>query len=550
MAFQDAGEPTATAACGAPGQGTLERIVCLASEGWPWTGAGALLLVAAAVAGILLWRRYRARQAQLPLLVFPTSGAPPVSRAALPEATQGPVASVSNAAEAPASDRNSDPASDPAAQREKGRRRKRRRAGGTEPPDHVEVEGSAGSGERAASVSTPAAPAQGSAGPGAEPAAGPGPEPGSRHAEVAPEVTPEPDPFAEGTLQLLPGWLETVSGEAPSSEIRFVRVPGAPPEVTFGRQPGPEFRHVQLRSPAVSRLHARMVLVEEGWTLRNESGTNPTVVNGTPLDSASGDVLLVEGDRIEMGDVVFVYHGARGRDALSARSGWHTDQGPRPTNQDAVLVRKLTDGREIAVVCDGMGSHVAGGKASHAAIEAFVAELEGGGELEDAVHAAQEAVRRVATAESDPDGVGTTLVAVLRDRGAYRVVNVGDSRAYRLVKGGLRRLTRDHSYVEEAVASGRMSAEEARRSPLRNAVTRSLGESPPAEADYFGPFEIERGERLLLSSDGLHGVLDDETIAQLLGEDLPVPDLPRRLVRAALEAGTRDNVSVAALAFH
>lgn len=342
-----------------------------------------------------------------------------------------------------------------------------------------------------------------------------------------------------------------MTGPGLPGEIRFARVPGSPAEVTFGRQSGPEFRHVQLPSPAVSRLHARMTYGASGWTLRNASGTNPTRVNGTPLDAASGDVQLQDGDRIEMGDVVLVFRAGQADPipSLSMRGGWHTDRGPRPENQDAVLVRTLAGGREVAAVCDGMGSHEAGGRASQAAIEALVQSLEKGDALEEALAAAQRAVVGVAAREARPEGVGTTLVAVLRDADTYRVVNVGDSRAYRHHHGRLTRITRDHSFVEEAVASGRMTAEEAQRSPLRHAVTRSLGEVPAADAEYFGPFPVQAGEILVLSSDGLHGVLPHEALEPLLGAGVPVPDLPRRLVQAALDAGTRDNVAVAVLAF-
>ncbi|CAN5720913.1 hypothetical protein BH23GEM11_BH23GEM11_05910 [soil metagenome] len=387
------------------------------------------------------------------------------------------------------------------------------------------------------------------------------PPPARRPADptrVAPEVLTPPAASAaapsaaefDGTLQLLPGWLEPLSGDDASDEIRFVRVPGSPPEISFGRQPGPEFRHVQLRSPSVSRLHARLCLAESGWTIRNESATNPTLVNGVAIDSASGDVPLDEGDRIDMGDVSFRFHGTRTGHSLPSRSGWHTDQGPRPANQDAVLVRRLPDGRELGVVCDGMGSHEAGGRASQAALEALVQALEGEGSLEDGVAAAQAAVLRVSAGESRPEGVGTTLVAVLRDGESYTVVNVGDSRAYRFHGDSLSQISRDHSFVEESVASGRMTVEEARRSPLRNAVTRSIGESPASEAEYFGPFPTRRDELLMLSSDGLHGVLDTPDMERIFRSGLPIPDLPRRLVEAALDAGTRDNVAVAILSFN
>jgi len=374
----------------------------------------------------------------------------------------------------------------------------------------------------------------------------PGPDGDARGPGPRDPVQP---PLDEGTLQLLPGWLEVVAGPGLPETIRFARVPGTRAEVTFGRQSGPEFRHVQLPSAAVSRLHARMAYGASGWTLRNESGTNPTRVNEVVLDAGSGDVPLDDGDRIEMGDVVLVFRSGKTDRVLSMRGGWHADRGPRPENQDAVLVRRLSDGREVAAVCDGMGSHEAGGRASQAAIEALVRALEEGSALEESVAAAQRAVVAVAARESRPAGVGTTLVAMLREMDSYRVANIGDSRAYRFHGGRLTQITRDHSFVREAVASGRMTEEEARRSPLRHAVTRSLGEVPAHDAEYFGPFPVREDEVLVLSSDGLHGVLPSESLERLLGAGVPVPDLPRHLVQAALDAGTRDNVAVAVLAF-
>jgi pSer/pThr/pTyr-binding forkhead associated (FHA) protein len=131
---------------------------------------------------------------------------------------------------------------------------------------------------------------------------------------------------ADGTLQFLPGRLEVVAGRDAGQEIRFVRTPGPDgTRVTFGRAEGAPYRHVQLREPTVSRAHARMTLESAGagatpsphsgngprWRLQNLSATNPVVVNGRPLaadGSASGWVQLGEGDRIEMGEVVFLFH--------------------------------------------------------------------------------------------------------------------------------------------------------------------------------------------------------------------------------------------------
>ena len=134
---------------------------------------------------------------------------------------------------------------------------------------------------------------------------------------------------ADGTLQFLPGRLEVIAGRDAGQEIRFVRTPGPDgTRVTFGRAEGAPYRHVQLREPTVSRAHARMTL-ENGsggsgskrgptghangmrWRLENLSATNPVVVNGRPLATDGGDdgsVALGEGDRIEMGEVIFRFH--------------------------------------------------------------------------------------------------------------------------------------------------------------------------------------------------------------------------------------------------
>jgi hypothetical protein len=132
---------------------------------------------------------------------------------------------------------------------------------------------------------------------------------------------------ADGTLQFLPGRLEVIAGRDAGQEIRFVRTPGPDgTRVTFGRAEGEPYRHVQLREPTVSRAHARMTLevgaaggngrgVGNGggaqWRLENLSATNPVVVNGRALaadESPAGSVVLGEGDRIEMGEVVFRFH--------------------------------------------------------------------------------------------------------------------------------------------------------------------------------------------------------------------------------------------------
>ena len=113
----------------------------------------------------------------------------------------------------------------------------------------------------------------------------------------------------EGPLQFLPGRLEVVSGPDKGREVRFVRTgPGDGLEISFGRSEGPPYRHVQLMARTVSRQHAAMMLADGHWGLRNMSATNPVLLNGRALEAGEVAPLLVEGDRIEMGEVVFVFH--------------------------------------------------------------------------------------------------------------------------------------------------------------------------------------------------------------------------------------------------
>lgn len=109
----------------------------------------------------------------------------------------------------------------------------------------------------------------------------------------------------DGTLQFLPGRFEVIEGREIGQEIRFVRAAGEITEVTFGRQDGVPYKHVQLHEPTVSRLHAKMTLEDRDWRLTNLSATNPASVNGKPLPPDNGSVVLRDGDRVELGEVVF-----------------------------------------------------------------------------------------------------------------------------------------------------------------------------------------------------------------------------------------------------
>jgi FHA domain len=125
-------------------------------------------------------------------------------------------------------------------------------------------------------------------------------------ASASPQSQLRLEKTADGTLQFLPGKLEIVEGRNIGQELRFVRTPGPDGQsITFGRNEGPPYRHVQLEEHTVSRMHAKMSLEGKTWTLTNLSKTNPAVVNGLPLGEETPSVVLRDGDRIEMGEVIF-----------------------------------------------------------------------------------------------------------------------------------------------------------------------------------------------------------------------------------------------------
>ena len=113
----------------------------------------------------------------------------------------------------------------------------------------------------------------------------------------------------EGTLEFLPGRLEVVGGEDTGQEIHFARQVGDEDvTITFGRSEGPPLRHIQLLDPTVSRQHARMSYDGQRWHLSNMSTTNGVVLNGAALPDQGDGITLQDGDRLEMGAVVFVFH--------------------------------------------------------------------------------------------------------------------------------------------------------------------------------------------------------------------------------------------------
>jgi protein phosphatase len=161
---------------------------------------------------------------------------------------------------------------------------------------------------------------------------------------------------------------------------------------------------------------------------------------------------------------------------------------------------------------------------------------------EQAVNTANEAVFSRAQRNPNLNGMGTTMVALIVEDTEAWVVNVGDSRCYRLRDGILEQLTLDHSLVEEQVRLGRMTPSDALRSPLRNVITRALGTQSSVTPDCF-QLETAPGDIFLLCSDGLTREVPDEALQGLLCVEDPLQDRAGSLVEAAKEAGGHDNIT-------
>jgi PPM family protein phosphatase len=221
----------------------------------------------------------------------------------------------------------------------------------------------------------------------------------------------------------------------------------------------------------------------------------------------------------------------------------------REVNEDAYLVAP-----PVFVVADGMGGHENGDVASRIVVEEFAELAEHGFDPtrgREAVAATLEASqRRLAEYAAPGPGPrrtpGTTVVAALlaeqEGAPAWLLANLGDSRIYAVSGGELRQVSTDHSVVQEMVDAGEITADEALAHPERHVITRALGGPVLEQADYF-VLRIAEAERLLLCTDGVSGLVDDDEIAAILTQSPDPRDAADRLVAAALEAGGDDNAT-------
>lgn len=231
-----------------------------------------------------------------------------------------------------------------------------------------------------------------------------------------------------------------------------------------------------------------------------------------------------------------------------------TDKGcVRKMNQDAYEIRQLDRSTLLCVVCDGMGGAKSGNIASSLAVDVFSQEIQRtwtpGMEwdkadqiLKSAVKLANFTVYDQAMQFEEFDGMGTTLVAAFVRGRKVSFVNVGDSRAYIINQNGIRQITRDHSVVQMMVDRGELSPEMAKSYPGKNLITRAVGTEAAVSCDVFRQ-ELSKGDYLLLCSDGLSNMMDDQEILFEVVHGVNKERCCKRLLDIAISRGCPDNVT-------
>lgn len=225
----------------------------------------------------------------------------------------------------------------------------------------------------------------------------------------------------------------------------------------------------------------------------------------------------------------------------------------RTQNQDSYQVEQLGKNALLCVVCDGMGGAKSGNVASTLAVDVFVQEVKRtwvanmapdriDQMLKNAVKLANFTVFDQAQQFEEFDGMGTTLVAVLISGDYATIVNVGDSRAYSITSDDVRQLTTDHSLVQMMIARGELTPEKARNYPGKNLITRAIGTESVVECDIFHR-DLADGECLLLCTDGLSNLVDEQEILFEVVHGLNKQSSSQRLLEIAKKRGAPDNVT-------
>lgn len=229
-----------------------------------------------------------------------------------------------------------------------------------------------------------------------------------------------------------------------------------------------------------------------------------------------------------------------------------SDKGKRrQLNQDVVYSSELPVGNlpNLFIIADGMGGHKAGDYASRYAVDTICREAEHSSEkgpekiLQSAIDKANAGIFELSNENRDLEGMGTTVVVATIYGDCLKVGNVGDSRLYIVNGKSIRQITTDHSLVEEMIRMGGLDRESARTHPNKNIITRAVGVTDAVLADFY-EVQLQEGDMVLLCSDGLSNMLEDEEIRMIVNAQRDIMEKAEALVRAANLNGGRDNISL------
>lgn len=222
----------------------------------------------------------------------------------------------------------------------------------------------------------------------------------------------------------------------------------------------------------------------------------------------------------------------------------------RKLNQDTVYTceHPLGNLHNLFIVADGMGGHKAGDYASAYTVKAIEREVEICESdspiriLREAITVANSEIYVKASTEADFAGMGTTTVAATIDNDTLYVANVGDSRLY-LIDSDITQVTKDHSLVAEMVRKGTLDESAARLHPDKNIITRAIGASSNVEIDFF-EVELNDGDIILMCTDGLTNMVDDDDILRIVRTSTDVADITENLIKMANHNGGKDNIGI------
>jgi protein phosphatase len=224
-----------------------------------------------------------------------------------------------------------------------------------------------------------------------------------------------------------------------------------------------------------------------------------------------------------------------------------SDKGPRSNNQDSYCVE--TKGIEtIASVADGVGGNQGGEIASRLAVDSFTKSIAAGLQLTDCLESAHRSISEKAALDPTLHGMATTFTAVHWDGEVLKGVHTGDSRAYLLRGVGLKQLTKDHTEVARLVAEGKISKEDSVHYPRKNVLTSALGTHKNLLIDEFS-FQVKAGDRLLLITDGIHGVVTKKCLVNLSLTHTDFIEFCEEVIRMVNNVTATDNFTLVGLEF-